>query len=109
MLTSALASLARIYTKTKFIQVRAGTIGFGSGGRASGTNSLDSTLVDTMSLASTDAQSIDTIDADDRAEDLVPTLLVYRAGKVIANLVRVDLESGWQDGSERAITEVLEG
>lgn len=96
MLTSALSSLARIYSRTKFVQIRAGSIGFGSGSTKA-------------SIISTQDDSIDEEDADEVAEDIVPTLLIYKAGKLVANLVRVDLEAAWGDGSESAIRDLLKG
>lgn len=93
VLTSALSTLARSHPKVKFIQVRAGSIGFGSGG-ADGAKDEDD-------------RDLDEEDFDERAEEIVPTLLVYRGGKVLANLVRVDLDEGWGDGSERRIADIL--
>lgn len=87
MLTSALSSLARMHPKTKFLQVRAGSIGFGSGGKHDG----------------------DADDLDEEAEEIVPTLLVYKAGNIVANLVRIDMDEGWGDGSERCVREILHG
>jgi hypothetical protein len=84
-LTSALSSLARMHTHVKFIQVRAGSIGFGSGGKEAG----------------------DEIEGDQAAEEVVPTLLVYKGGQLIANLVRVDLEEEWKDGQERNVRDLL--
>lgn len=104
MLTSALSSLARIYSKTKLIQVRAGSIGFGGSGSANAgctQNCSSDPNTDSERNAQEEAE------ADESAEDVVPTLLIYRAGKVVANLVRVDLEPVWGDGSERSITELL--
>lgn len=93
ILTSALSTLARSHPKVKFIQVRAGSIGFGSGGvnAAKGTNDGE----------------LDEEDFDERAEEIVPTLLVYRGGNILAKFVRVDLDEGWGDGSERRIADIL--
>ena len=74
-----------MHTQIKFVQVRAGSIGFGSGGQH----------VD------------DEIEGDEKAEEVVPTLLVYQGGKLIANLVRVDLEPEWKEGQERNIRDIL--
>jgi hypothetical protein len=74
-----------MHTDTKFVQIRAGSIGFGCEGK----------------------DDLDTFDADEEAEEVVPTLLVYKAGSLVANLVRVDLEEGWEDGSERSIRNIL--
>jgi hypothetical protein len=74
-----------MHTNIKFIQVRAGSIGFGSGGKE----------VD------------DVIEGDEKAEEVVPTLLVYKGGQLVANLVRVDLEAEWKDGEERNVRDIL--
>lgn len=39
--------------------------------------------------------------------DVLPTLLIYQQGELVGNLVRVDLEEGWEDGSERAVEALL--
>ncbi|PWN37232.1 thioredoxin-like protein [Meira miltonrushii] len=93
ILTSALSTLARSHPKVKFLQVRAGSIGFGSGG------------VD--AAKETNDRDLDEEDFDERAEEIVPTLLVYRGGNILANLVRVDLDEGWGDGSERRVADIL--
>lgn len=90
MLTSALSSIARMNPSVKFIQIRAGCIGFGSGG-----------------LNDVDTEDIDEDTLDEKAEDVVPTLLVYRNAAIVANLVRVDLDPRWGDGSERYIQDLL--
>ncbi|UZJ52964.1 hypothetical protein CBS101457_002284 [Exobasidium rhododendri] len=84
-LTSALSSLARMHTNVKFIQVRAGSIGFGSG----------------------EKDDLDAAEADEEASEVVPTLLVYKAGRLLANLVRVDLEEQWGEGAERDVRNIL--
>lgn len=86
-LTASLASLARLYPHTKFLQARASDIGFGTGGADPSEDDEESRL--------------------DKAAELVPTLLVYRAGVVVANLVRVDLDEAWGGGEERSIRELL--
>lgn len=93
VLTSALSTLARSHPKVKFIQVRAGSIGFGSGG--------------VEATKDTNDRDLDEEDFDERAEEIVPTLLVYRGGNILANLVRVDLDEGWGDGSERRVADIL--
>ena len=84
-MTSALSSLARLHTNVKFIQVRAGSIGFGSGGK------------DVANEA----------EGDEEAEEVVPTVLMYRAGQLLANLVRIDLEEQFGEGLEKNVRDVL--
>lgn len=84
-LTSALSSLARMHTHIKFLQVRAGSIGFGSGGK----------------------EFSDEMEGDEKAEEVVPTVLIYRGGELLANLVRVDLEEQWKEGRERDVRDIL--
>lgn len=74
-----------MHTVVKFLQVRAGSIGFGSAGK----------------------EVEDEVEADEAAEEIVPTILVYRAGQLIANLVRVDLEEAWRGGEEQNIRDIL--
>lgn len=74
-----------MHTNVKFVQIRAGSIGFGSGGK----------------------EDLDVVEADEVAEEVVPTILMYKAGQLLANLVRVDLEERWGEGSERDIRNIL--
>jgi hypothetical protein len=74
-----------MHTNVKFIQVRAGSVGFGSGGK-----DYDSEF-----------------EGDEEAREVVPTILIYKAGQLLANLVRVDLEEKWGDGSERNVRDIL--
>lgn len=86
--TAALSSLARINPTTKFLSVQASSIGFGSGGP-------DSIDLD------------DELSANEKAEDIVPTILIYQGGKLLANLVRVDLHEKWGHGEERDMRNIL--
>ena len=83
--TSALSTLARTNMHVKFIQVRAGEIGFGSGGK----------------------DVADELEADEEADEVVPTLLVYKAGQLVANLVRIDLEEQFKPGEEQNLRTIL--
>ena len=44
---------------------------------------------------------------DEQAADVVPTLLVYQAGRLVHNLVRVDLDEDWGRGEERDVRDLL--
>ena len=86
VLTSALAALARVYPRTKFLQVQAAAIGFGR-----------------------DAEDDEEFDElNPHTLDVLPTLLVYRAGALVANLVRVDLDPLWNHGTEHDIRSLLQ-
>ncbi|KAE8215122.1 hypothetical protein CF327_g1571 [Tilletia walkeri] len=100
ILTSALTSLARQYPHTKFIQVRARTVGFGL--------SDDEIAQD---------EDEDEDEAQVRAKEeallakvgpVLPTLHIYLGGELRANLVRVDLGDDWKGGKETAIRGILQ-
>ncbi|CEH18360.1 Conserved phosducin-like protein [Ceraceosorus bombacis] len=93
ILTASLASLARLHPHTKFLQACASAIGFGSG-------RTDSTQEE-------DEDEEDFAERIGNAIDLSPTLLIYRAGAVVANLVRLDLDSDWNGGEEKAVRDIL--
>lgn len=73
--------------------MRAGSIGFGQ-------NGAGQTQVDDEEAEDGDA-------GDEAAEDIVPTLLIYQAGKLKANLVRCDLDEKWGHGEERDVRNLL--
>ncbi|EST08500.1 Phosducin, thioredoxin-like domain protein [Kalmanozyma brasiliensis GHG001] len=83
-LTASLASLARLYPRTKFLQVQASAIGFGQ----------------------EDEEEYDELDP--KTLEVLPTLLVYRAGRLVANLVRVDLDPMWGHGREQDVRDLLD-
>ncbi|EPQ29375.1 uncharacterized protein PFL1_03130 [Pseudozyma flocculosa PF-1] len=101
VLTSALSSLARTYPRTKFLQVQASAIGFGGARPRHDDGTIDE---DDEEDEGGDARA-----RQDRAADVLPTLLVYRGGELVANLVRVDLEEAWRGGTEPAIRDLLSG
>lgn len=41
-------------------------------------------------------------------EDVLPTVLIYRGGELLANLVRIDLEPEWGAGQEKDVAHVLQ-
>nr|CDI52942.1 related to Phosducin [Melanopsichium pennsylvanicum 4] len=89
VLTASLASLARQYPRTKFLQVQAAAIGFG--------------------------KSINDDDDDEEYDEfnpktleVLPTVLVYKAAKLMANLVRVDLDPMWNQGREQDVRDLLD-
>lgn len=84
-LTASLASLARLYPRTKFLQVQASAIGFGH---------------------EEEEEEYDELDA--KTLEVLPTLLVYRAGRLVANLVRVDLDPMWGHGREQDVRDLLD-
>ena len=91
VLTSSLASLARQYPQTKFLQVQAAAIGFGNS-------------------APEDDDEDDDEEYDEyntKTLEVLPTVLVYKAGKLVANLVRVDLDPMWKQAREQDIRNLL--
>lgn len=88
-LTSSLASLARQYPRTKFLQVQAAAIGFG---KSSGQDEED--------------EEYDEFDSS--TLEVLPTVLVYKGGVLVANLVRVDLDPLWGQGREKDVRDLLE-
>ncbi|CDW96823.1 hypothetical protein [Sporisorium scitamineum] len=88
-LTASLASLARLYPHTKFLQVQAAAIGFG---RSDDDDDEDEEEFD---------------EYNSKTLQVLPTVLVYRAGKLVANLVRLDLDSLWRQGTEQDVRNLL--
>lgn len=48
-------------------------------------------------------------EAEEKITDVLPTLLVYKEGELVGNLVRVDLVEGelWRGGAEEGVLAVL--
>ncbi|KAJ9475155.1 Phosducin domain-containing protein [Pseudozyma hubeiensis] len=89
MLTNSLSSLARQYPRTKFLQVQAAAIGFGRD-------------------ADADAEEEEFDEYNSKTLEVLPTVLVYKAGRLMANLVRVDLDPMWGRGAEQDVRDLLE-
>lgn len=91
-LTASLASLARQYPRTKFLQVQAAAIGFGKS-------------------VNTDDDDEDEEEYDEynpKTLEVLPTVLIYKAGTLVANLVRVDLDPMWKQGREQDVRDLLD-
>lgn len=93
ILTQSLSSLARTYPGTKFLQVPAAAIGFGK----------NSTVA-----AQADEEDEEYDDFSSNTLEVLPTLLVYKAGTLVANLVRIDLDEDWNGGQEQGLRNILE-
>ncbi|PWN50991.1 thioredoxin-like protein [Violaceomyces palustris] len=111
-LTFSLSSLARQYPLTKFLQVRATSIGFGGGAGGSLINKHhgrghqdDDDHYDEDDDDDDDILAV--MEKEESAAEVLPTLLVYKGGQLVANLVRVDLDDGWKGGSESAVRDIL--
>lgn len=94
---STLARLARLYSNTKFLRVRAAVLGFAKKSSASSTMSKsryqDKDGDDPYGEEGEEEE--DDIEEDyDIDLDVLPTMLVYRDGELIHNWVRVDWEAG---------------
>ncbi|TFK47037.1 thioredoxin-like protein [Heliocybe sulcata] len=103
-LDDSLAHLARRHPGTKFLRCRAGALGFAS---SSSTSSSRPTRRGPSGLSTIkdeedpygDAEAEEGEEAEDDDDDnvdvdMLPTMLVYRAGDLVFNWVRVDLEAG---------------
>ena len=86
LLTASLASLARVYPRTKFLQVQAAAIGFGQ---------------------DEDEAEQEFDEYNPKTLQVLPTVLVYRAGRLVANLVRLDLDPLWRRGTEQDVRDLL--
>ena len=99
-LSSALKSIARQYPHIKFLQVRAISIGFGSSSfQQQGEEDEDESESDKILREAA---------AEEEAVDVLPTILVYRSGQLVHNLVRVDLDPRWRKGEERDVLDLFE-
>ncbi|KAN0064521.1 hypothetical protein ACQY0O_002149 [Thecaphora frezii] len=99
VLTNTLSSLARNYPRTKFLQVQAAAIGFGGASHGLAGGGIEE--------EDEDDEDGDALSREQRAMDVLPTLLVYKGGQLVANLVRIDLDDAWRGGSEPAIRDLL--
>lgn len=120
-LTSSLSSLARLHPRTKFLQVKASSIGFGSSSSSSSTKATSNPLpsLSNQSRSEDDEDEDEEEDKeveddedyeldDEDSKDVLPTILIYRKGELEANLVRPDLlEEEWRGGDERGVREIL--
>lgn len=105
-LSSVLASLARQYPSTRFLQVSAARLGFG----VSSTSGLLDEREDTAGEDEDgDHGDYDArlLKAEEESADVTPTLLVYCNGDLIHNLVRIDLEPDWGVGKESDVRTLL--
>ncbi|ETW75579.1 hypothetical protein HETIRDRAFT_423236 [Heterobasidion irregulare TC 32-1] len=114
-LDDTLARLARLHTETKFIRCRASAIGFASTAssrprrppsssylsrsrvtpdRIGGTVDEDDPYGDITDEKRSEDDDFGEEDEDVVDTDMLPTMLVYRAGDLVHNWVRVDWEAG---------------
>ncbi|KAI0051572.1 hypothetical protein FA95DRAFT_1569860 [Auriscalpium vulgare] len=113
-LDDTLVRLARAHPETKFIRCRAAAIGFASTPSTSAQRAARAPVSTFLSRSSRAPGNVDDEDdpygddveekgADDEEEeeeednvdtDMLPTMLVYRAGELVHNWVRVDWEAG---------------
>lgn len=100
-LSSALKSIARQYPHVKFLQVRAIRIGFGSSALQQHGDDEDHDESESDKILREAA-------AEEEAVDVLPTILVYRSGQLVHNLVRADLDPRWGKGEERDVLDLLE-
>ncbi|KAF8912092.1 thioredoxin-like protein [Gymnopilus junonius] len=100
-----LARVARAYPDTKFLRVKASSLGFASLNNSSKPNPIASRLKSVSEDDEEDPYAYDEKgDYDEEEEDgyedeevdldMLPTMLVYRNGQLVHNWVRVDWEAG---------------
>ncbi|KAL9937650.1 hypothetical protein V8E36_003195 [Tilletia maclaganii] len=101
ILTASLTSLARQYPHTKFVQVRALSVGFG----------LTDDEIGAEEEAEDDEDEAHFLARQElllgKVEPVLPTLHIYFGGELRANLVRVDLDDNWHGGKETAVRDIL--
>lgn len=85
-LCSSLSSLAQLHPTTKFVQVPAWQIGFGLSSSSAARLSDDEEEEESEATLHRRAEAI-----EQEAAAVTPTILIYRDGQLVANLVRVDL------------------
>jgi hypothetical protein len=103
LIDDTLTRLARIHPDTKFLHARASALGFAS----TSSDSRQPPPPSRIRSADQDDEDDDTNEkyldeeeiefADSHADvdtDMLPTMLVYRAGELVHNWVRVDWEAG---------------
>ncbi|KAG5354095.1 hypothetical protein C0989_009793 [Termitomyces sp. Mn162] len=103
-----LARLARLYTDTKFLRVRAAALGFAK--KSSAPSRLSKSRHghrddndDPYRIEEEEEEEGEEIEDDDNVDlDVLPTMLVYRDGELVHNWVRVDWEAG-QAGLEELL------
>ncbi|KAG8793832.1 hypothetical protein FRC12_001462 [Ceratobasidium sp. 428] len=89
----ALARLARSYVSTKFVRTRASVIGFAAISSGADSSTFDSRIAPRRPMTDGDDEEIDEpmIEVD---TEMLPTLLIYRAGQLEHTFIRVDWEAG---------------
>ncbi|KAG8715582.1 hypothetical protein FRC09_016489 [Ceratobasidium sp. 395] len=89
----ALARLARSYVSTKFVRTRASAIGFAAISSGADSSTFDSRIAPRRPMTDGDDEEIDEpmIEVD---TEMLPTLLIYRAGQLEHTFIRVDWEAG---------------
>ncbi|PWN25590.1 hypothetical protein BDZ90DRAFT_234032 [Jaminaea rosea] len=101
-LCSSLSSLAQLHPATKFLQVPAWQIGFGLSSSSAARLSDDDEEEESEATLHRRAEAI-----EQEAAAVTPTILIYRDGQLVANLVRVDLipreEGGVGNGAEEEV------
>jgi hypothetical protein len=100
LIDEVLARLARDYPNTKFLRTRATALGFATTKTARTiptpkTNNLRAKRrMDSDEDDEYNSEEDQLVDDDDVDLDMLPTMLVYRAGELVFNWVRVDWEAG---------------
>ncbi|KDN49194.1 thioredoxin-like protein, partial [Tilletiaria anomala UBC 951] len=107
-ISAALTSLARQYPQTKFLQVQATKIEFGCSAEENGVSGEWEDDEDEDREESSSRRRLRELEMDEQAADVLPTLLVYQAGQLLYNLVRIDLDDDWGKGEERDIRDALQ-
>lgn len=106
-LTSSLQGLAPLYPNTKFIRVRAIDIGFGLPSKQASEDGENLASSDSEDHASASDSRLRRLEQEEGICDVLPTLLIYRNGELVHNLVRVDLEEGYEQGDEQDVERYL--
>ncbi|CAE6517892.1 unnamed protein product [Rhizoctonia solani] len=88
----ALARLARSHVSTKFLRTRASAIGFAV--KNSGSGLFDPRVAPTRRTESDEEYDSDPFSQVEVDTDMLPTVLVYRAGQLEHTFIRVDWEAG---------------
>ncbi|CAE7136917.1 unnamed protein product [Rhizoctonia solani] len=88
----ALARLARSHVSTKFLRTRASVIGFAV--LNSGSGMFDPRVAPTRKVQNGEEDDSDAASQVEVDTDMLPTVLVYRAGQLEHTFIRVDWEAG---------------